>query len=58
MHGSMWRALETEQSRQPNTAALGKPRDLSPDPPTTATAPAPDPTQLVDGAEPNHEVSA
>jgi hypothetical protein len=25
------RALETEQSWQPNTAALGKPRDLSPD---------------------------
>jgi hypothetical protein len=25
------RALETEQSRQPTTAALGKPRDLSPD---------------------------
>ena len=25
------RALETEQSRQPNTAAPGKPRDLSPD---------------------------
>ena len=24
------RALETEQSRQPNTAALGKPRGLSP----------------------------
>ena len=38
------RALETEQSRQPNTAALGKPRDLSPDLPTTATAPALDPT--------------
>jgi transposase len=31
MHGSRWRALETEQSRQPNTAALGKPGDLSPD---------------------------
>ena len=29
------RALETEQSRQPNMAALGKPRDLSPDLPTT-----------------------
>jgi hypothetical protein len=32
MHGAMWRALETEQSRQPNKAALGKPRDLSPGP--------------------------
>jgi hypothetical protein len=31
MHGSRWRALETEQSRQPNMAALGKPRDLSPE---------------------------
>ena len=30
MHGAMRRALETEQSRQPNKAALGKPRDLSP----------------------------
>jgi hypothetical protein len=31
MHGSRWRALETEQSWQPKMAALGKPRDLSPD---------------------------
>jgi hypothetical protein len=31
MHGSRWRALETEQSWQPEMAALGKPKDLSPD---------------------------
>src|SRR5579875_1971386 len=52
MHGSMRRALETEQSRQPKTAALGKPRDLSPDLPTTATAPAPDPTRTRDHRAP------
>jgi hypothetical protein len=31
MHGSRWRALETEQSWQPEMAALGKPKELSPD---------------------------
>ena len=46
MHGSRWRALETEQSRQPNLAAPGKLGDLSPDLPTTATAPALDPTRV------------
>ncbi len=38
--------LEKEPLRQPIMAALGKPRDLSPAPPTAATSPAPYPTIL------------